>query len=65
MHLRAPSVAKGSQAFVWTVVFFLFMWLGALAADTPSGPAFVISLVLAALIFLLIRARGGDERTDR
>jgi Flp pilus assembly protein TadB len=65
MHLRAPSSAKGTQAFVWAVVFFLFMWLGALAVDMPNGAAFVISLVLAAVIFLLVRTRGSAERTDR
>ena len=31
MHLRAPSIAQGVQAFVWAVVFFLYLWLGMLA----------------------------------
>ncbi len=58
MHLRAPSTDKGVQAFVWALVFFLFMWLGALAIDLPGGTSFVISLVAAAAIFLLVRTRG-------
>jgi len=33
MHLRAPSIDQGVLAFVWSVVFFLYMWLGALAID--------------------------------
>jgi hypothetical protein len=45
---------------VWSVVFFLFMWLGALAIDVPGGIAFVVSLVAAAAIFLFVRLRGGD-----
>jgi hypothetical protein len=61
MHLRSPSIDKGVQAFVWAVVFFLFMWLGALALDMPGGTSFVVSLVLAAAIFVLVRTRGGDE----
>jgi hypothetical protein len=59
MHLRAPSIDQGIHAFVWSVVFFLFMWLGALAIDVPGGTAFVISLVAAAAIFLFVRTRGG------
>jgi hypothetical protein len=61
MHLRSPSIDKGVQAFVWAVVFFLFMWLGALALDMSGGTSFVVSLVLAAAIFVLVRTRGGDE----
>jgi hypothetical protein len=65
MHLRAPSIDPGVQAFAWSVVFFLFMWLGALAVDVPGGIAFVVSLVAAAGIFLFVRLRGGDGRPRR
>ena len=63
MHLRMPSMDKGVQAFLWAFVFFLFMWLGALAIKLPGGTSFVISLVAAAAIFLLVRTRGsaGDK----
>jgi hypothetical protein len=60
MHLRAPSVDQGVEAFIWSVVFFLYMWLGALAIDVPGGIAFVVSLVAAAAIFVFIRLRGGN-----
>ena len=59
MHLRMPSIDQGVQAFVWSLVFFLFMWLGALAVDVPGGVAFVVSLVVAAAIFVFVRTRGG------
>lgn len=65
MHLRIPSIDQGVQAFVWAVVFFLFMWLGALALKFPGGISFVISLVAAAAIFLVVRVRGGDSRGPR
>ena len=55
-----PSIDRGVQAFAWSVVFFLYMWLGALAVDVPGGVAFVVSLVAAAAIFLFIRLRGGQ-----
>jgi len=60
MHLRAPSVDQGVHAFAWSVVFFLYMWLGALAIQVSGGIAFVVSLVAAAGIFLFVRLRGGD-----
>ncbi|HSI96766.1 MAG TPA: hypothetical protein VK926_00245 [Gaiellaceae bacterium] len=62
MHLRMPSIDQGVQAFVWAIVFFLFMWLGALAVGFPGGTSFVVSLLLAGAIFLLVRTRGGDTR---
>ena len=61
MHLRMPSIDQGVQAFVWSVVFFLYMWLGALAIGFSSGTSFVVSLVLAAAIFLLVRTRGAGS----
>ncbi|MGH3132271.1 MAG: hypothetical protein ACRDNY_00755 [Gaiellaceae bacterium] len=60
MHLRMPSIDQGVQAFVWAVVFFLFLWLGALALDFPGGTSFVVSLLVAGAIFLIVRTRGGD-----
>ena len=59
MHLRAPSIDQGVHSFVWSVVFFLYMWLGSLAIDVSGGIALVISLVAAAAIFLFVRTRGG------
>jgi hypothetical protein len=60
MHLRMPSVDQGVQAFAWTVVFFLYMWLGALALGLPGGASLIVSLVVAGAIFLVVRTRGGD-----
>ncbi len=59
MHLRAPSIDQGVHAFAWSVVFFLFMWLGGLAVGVSGGLAFVVSLVAAAAIFMFVRLRGG------
>jgi hypothetical protein len=65
MHLRAPSIDQGVHAFGWSVVFFLYMWLGALAIDVPGGVAFVVSLVAAGAIFLFVRTRGGASAGRR
>lgn len=65
MHSRMPSIDQGVQAFVWSVVFFLFMWLGAIAVGFPNGTSFVLSLVLAGAIFVFVRTRGGDATRRR
>ena len=58
MHLRMPSIDQGVQAFIWAVVFFLFMWLGSLAIG-PSGRDLLRRLAPArGAIFLLVRTRG-------
>ena len=65
MHLRAPSIDQGVHEFGWSVVFFLYMWLGALAIDVPCGVALVVSLVAAVAIFLFVRTRGGGTLSRR
>jgi hypothetical protein len=60
MHLRMPSIDQGVQAFVWAFVFFLILWFGALALGFSGGTSFLVSVLLAFLIFLLVRTRGGD-----
>ena len=65
MHLRMPSIDHGVQAFAWALVFFLFMWLGALAVDVPGGVAFIVSLVAAAAIFVFVRTRGAAAAGSR
>lgn len=53
-------VVLGS-AYTWTIVFFLYMWLGALAVGAQLLLSLVVSLVAAAAIFLFIRARGSNS----
>jgi hypothetical protein len=60
VHLRAPSIDQGVQAFVWAVFFFLFLWVGMLAVGVTGGTAFILSLVAAGAIFLFVRLNGDD-----
>ena len=61
MHLRMPSIDQGVQAFVWAVIFFLYLWLGMLAVGVAGATAFILSLVVGAAAWLLVRTRGGDK----
>ena len=65
MHLRAPSIDQGVQAFLWAVVFFVLLWLGMLAVGVSGATALILSLVSAAAIFLFIRLRGEDRPGPR
>ena len=64
MHLRAPSVAKGVQGFLWSVAFFLLIYLGGMAVGVSGATAFVLGLVAAFFIFVLIRTRGDGARAS-
>jgi hypothetical protein len=46
--------------YTWTTVFFLYMWLFALAVGAPGLASLVASFVAAGAIFLFVRARGAD-----
>jgi hypothetical protein len=61
MHLRAPSVDRGVQSFIWSVVFFLVLYFGMVAVDVTKSTALIVSLVAAFVIFLFVRTRGGDS----
>ena len=61
MHLRAPSIDHGVQSFLWALVFFLFLWFGMWAVGVSKATAFILALVLGALIFLFVRIFGEDE----
>ena len=58
---EAVTRAVVGSAYTWTIVFFLWMWLGAVAVGASTVVSLLVSLAAAAGIFLFIRARGGDE----
>jgi hypothetical protein len=70
-HLRAPSFSRGVAAFVWALVFGLYIWLGGLAVGVHGGTAFIFGAVIGFLVFLLVMAYGADaplrqaRRADR
>jgi hypothetical protein len=65
MHLRAPSVDKGVQAFLWAFFFFVFLWLGMLAVGVSGATAFIFAGIAAGAIFLYVRIYGEDEPSRR
>ena len=63
MHLRAPSVDKGVQAFLWALFFFLYLFVGMLAVGVAKGNALIFSALAGFGIFLYVRIFG--EETPR
>ena len=60
MHLRMPSIAPGTQAFIWALVFTIYMWLFMLAVGVDGAVAAIVAVVLGAGCFLLVRLYGED-----
>jgi hypothetical protein len=71
VHLRAPSFSRGVIAFIWALVFGLYVWLGGLAVGVNGGTAFIFGAVTGFVVFLLVMAFGADapmrqpRRADR
>jgi dolichol kinase len=60
VHLRAPSIAPGGAAFIWALVFAVYIWafmLGVGLSDAVSG---IVGAVAGAASFLLVRVYGED-----
>jgi hypothetical protein len=70
-HLRQPSFSRGVGAFVWALVFGLYIWLGGLAVGVAGGTAFIFGALIGFLVFLLVMAYGAvapaaqPRRADR
>ena len=47
------------------VVFFLVLYLGMVAIEVSKATALVLSLVVAFLVFLLVRTRGEPDPRDQ
>lgn len=60
MHVRAPSVAPGVSAFLWCLVFALYVWLFALAVGVSEAVAGLLAALVGGGVFLLVRLYGED-----
>jgi hypothetical protein len=60
-HFRLPAFSHGFGAFVWGLVFGLYVWLGGLAVGVSGGTAFIFGAVTCFLVYLLVVAFGSDE----
>jgi hypothetical protein len=61
MHLRLPSIDPGVKAFVWALVFSLYIFGGLLAIGIDKATSLVLGLLCFAGIFFYVRLNGVDE----
>ncbi len=60
-HLRLPAFSHGFWAFLWGLVFGVYVWLGGLAVGVSGGTAFILGAVITFLVYLLVLAYGADD----
>ncbi len=58
MHLRAPSVAPGVKAFLWALLFAVYIWLFMLGVGSSDGIAVIVAAVAGGGVFLAVRVYG-------
>jgi hypothetical protein len=58
---RLPAFSHGVTAFIWAVVFALYIWIGGASVGFSGATTFVIGIVAGAGIFFYIRIYGEDD----
>ncbi len=58
VYRQIQILDPGVSSFIWTALFFLFLWLGMLAVGVAAGAALLLALVAACFIFLFVRTHG-------
>ena len=64
-HLRLPSIAPGVQAFVWALVFAVYIWAFMLGVGVSDAVAGIVGAVAGGGVFLLVRLYGEDLTRSR
>jgi hypothetical protein len=59
-HLRLPSIAPGVQAFIWALVFAIYIWAFMAGVGMSNAVAGLVGAVAGGGVFLLVRVYGED-----
>jgi hypothetical protein len=59
--VRLPAFSPGVTAFLWALLFAVYIWLGGLMVGLANGVAVIVAVVLGFGIFIYIRIYGEDE----
>jgi len=61
-----PIIDPGVSSFLWTLVFFLYLWFGMAAVGVSHSTALILALVVSFFIFLFVRTHGvGRQDPDQ
>jgi hypothetical protein len=58
MHLRSPSVAAGTSACLWALLFGLYVWFFMLSIGNSNAMSFLVGALTFGGAFFFIRTRG-------
>jgi len=64
-HLRLPSIAPGVQAFIWALVFAVYIWAFMAGVGVSNAVAGIVGAVAGGGVFLLVRLYGEDLTRSR
>jgi hypothetical protein len=64
-HLRLPSIAPGVQAFIWGLVFAVYVWAFMAGVGVSNPVAGIVGAVAGGGVFLLVRLYGEDLTRSR
>jgi hypothetical protein len=64
-HLRLPSIAPGVQAFIWSLVFAVYIWAFMAGVGVSNSTAGIVAAVAGGGVFLLVRLYGEDLTRSR
>lgn len=59
-----PIIDPGISSFIWSLVFFLFLWFGMAAVGVSHSTALTLALVASFFIFLFVRTHGVGREAD-
>jgi hypothetical protein len=65
VHLRVPSIAPGVQAFIWALVFAVYIWAFMLGVGVSSAVSGMVGAIAGGAVFLLVRLYGADLARKR
>ena len=57
---RPPAFSHGTVSLLWALGLGLFIFVGMLSISISKGPAIIVSIVCAAVIFFAVRLFGED-----
>ncbi len=66
MHApRPPHMSPGTQAFIWALVFAVYVWAFMVGIGNSEGMAALLGALVGGAVFLLVRHYGEDLARSR
>jgi membrane associated rhomboid family serine protease len=57
---RPPHMSPGTQAFIWALVFAIYVWAFMVGVGNSNAVAALVGALVGGAVFLLVRLYGED-----